>query len=408
MTSRICIALHLFAALTINAATHHIDPAVTTLQQAIDAATAHDSLILGPGSFQETGILLSKALTILSVNETVIDGGGEGEILNVKADSVHLEGLIFKGSGLSYIDDNAAVKFDNAHDGSIRNCQLEDNFFGIYLARSENILLEGNRVRSNAKTESKSGNGIHLWYCKSIQIRNNTVSGHRDGIYLEFVEECSIEGNLSTANLRYGLHFMFSNHNSYRQNRFTENGAGVAVMYSRHVDMEENEFRDNWGDASYGLLLKDIYDSRVENNLFEENTIAVYAEASNRVMIQNNHFNRNGYAMRIMANCMDNEITSNSFVDNSFEIATNSVQNFNHYADNYWSSYEGYDMDGDGIGDVPHRPVRMFSILTEKNGAALILLRSNFVTLLDMAERYLPVFTPQTLLDESPRMQVLN
>jgi nitrous oxidase accessory protein len=169
--------------------------------------------------------------------------------------------------------------------------------------------------------------------------------------------------------------------------------------------MEYNRFEKNWGPASYGILLKDITDSVIRENIFFGNSIGLYAEASNRIEVKNNNFRANGWAVKIMANSMDNIFTENDFIDNAFDVATNSGQNFNTFENNYWSRYKGYDLDRDGIGDVPYRPVRLFSIIVEKQHPALILLKSFFISVLDIAESIFPVLTPQTLMDQMPRMR---
>jgi nitrous oxidase accessory protein len=246
---------------------------------------------------------------------------------------------------------------------------------------------------------------VHLWYSKNVDVQNNYISGHRDGIYLEFVENSSINKNESEKNIRYGLHFMYSDKCIYNENIFSNNLTGVAVMYSKNVEMRRNQFVQNWGANRYGLLLKEINDSEVTDNQFRKNTVGIYSEASNRVQIQQNNFTENGTALRMMANGVDNQITANNFINNTFEVTTNSRQNPNHYHRNYWGQYEGYDMDRDGVGDVPYRPVRFFSILAEKQPIALVMLRSMLVDLLDNVERIIPVMTPKNLTDEEPLMK---
>ena len=49
-------------------------------------------------------------------------------------------------------------------------------------------------------------------------------------------------------------------------------------------------------------------------------------------------------------------------------------------------------------------PVRLFAMLVSRHEGAILLLRSAFVDLLDQAERVLPVFTPETLVDATPLM----
>jgi nitrous oxidase accessory protein len=227
----------------------------------------------------------------------------------------------------------------------------------------------------------------------------------RDGIYLEFAENARIHGNISNKNNRYGLHYMFSNGGTYYDNIFRENGAGVAVMYSENVDMKNNLFEHNWGSSSYGLLLKDMRHSTIEGNRFYRNTVAIYSESSSNLTIHRNDIELNGWAVNIKSNSMRNHFTENNFIENSFDVRTDSPRNNNIFEGNYWSNYEGYDLDRNGIGDVPYRPVSLFSIIIERQPESLILMRSMFIRLLDMAERIMPVLTPQTLFDEQPKMQ---
>ena len=137
-------------------------------------------------------------------------------------------------------------------------------------------------------------------------IENNHLTGHRDGIYFEFVTESKIFNNVSTKQIRYGMHFMFSHYNEYFHNQFTDNDAGVAVMYSDHIYMHENTFSDNWSPVSNGILLKEISDSKIEKNIFQHNTIGVYAEGCDRIEIKNNDFTKNGWAVKILGDCNDN------------------------------------------------------------------------------------------------------
>jgi parallel beta-helix repeat protein len=120
----------------------------------------------------------------------------------------------------------------------------------------QNASLKTIRLKHMVIEEQEIGNGIHCWKSDSIQVIGNKISGNRDGIYFEFVTNSVIWRNISFDNIRYGLHFMFSNNDAYFTNCFTNNGAGVAVMFSNHITMMNNTFRENWGDAAYGMLLK--------------------------------------------------------------------------------------------------------------------------------------------------------
>jgi len=172
--------------------------------------------------------------------------------------------------------------------------------------------------------------------------------------------------------------------------------------------MYYNEFNENWGDAAYGILLKEITDSHIEGNLFFKNTSGVYMEGVSRVVMKNNIFRNNGWAIKIQASCMDVNVNSNNFFGNTFDVGTNGTLVLNSFNKNYWDKYEGYDLNRDLIGDVPYHPVSMFSVIIEKNPPAMILYRSIMVSLLDKTEKLIPSLTPENLLDETPCMKPLQ
>lgn len=378
-----------------------------SIREALELAEDGDTIVLVGGVYKEGNIVVTKSITLTGENNAVIDGQGQYETLTVQANNVLIQGITFQRVGSNLLKDNAAIRIMKSKHCIISNNKFMDTYFGIYLENSDSCIVKNNIVRGEAVRETTSGNAIHLWYCKAATIENNDVSGHRDGIYLEFAENSLILNNHSEGNLRYGLHFMFSNDNTYTGNQFVRNGAGVAVMYSKRITMEGNLFQDNQGAAAYGLLLKDITDSRMERNTFEKNTIGILAEGSNRLMILRNDFTRNGWAAKIMGSCESLTFKDNNFMGNTFEISTSAKNMTGHTLEgNFWSSYSGYDLDKDGFGDVPHRPVRLFSSLLEQVPTAIVLIRSLFIDLLELAEKVTPSLTPINLVDNSPRMKI--
>jgi nitrous oxidase accessory protein len=269
-------------------------------------------------------------------------------------------------------------------------------------------LVKNNVIVAFKKNENQIGNGIHCWKSDSLLIIGNTVKGHRDGIYLEFVTKSVIWRNIAYNNIRYGLHFMFSHEDAYFCNVFRNNGAGVAVMFTRKVTMMNNTFEQNWGDATYGLLLKEISDCYLAGNRFIYNTTGIFMEGANRFLAEKNDFAHNGWGMKIMASCMDNVLKDNNFISNTFDVSTNGTTVLNKFSGNYWDKYVGYDLNRDGTGDVPFRPLSMFSVITESNGAAMLLYRSFIITLLDKSEKIFPTLTPENFTDDSPRMKALK
>lgn len=376
-----------------------------SLQEAINAAEPFDTIRIKKGTYKECNIIIDKPLTILGENLPVIDGENKGEIIKIISDSVTLSGLKIINVGTSYTSDYAAVRVVNSSNFILKDLVLEKLFFGIYLQKSNNGKVLNNTIQGDAVEEYNSGNGIQLWYCNHIEVRDNKVSRVRDGIYLEFSDFIQISGNYSKNNVRYGLHFMFSNDDTYTKNTFENNGAGVAVMFSKRIKMIGNTFRKNWGSAAFGLLLKEINDSEISGNTFEENTVGINIEGSNRMNYKNNTFANNGWAIKVRGACYTNSFENNNFLYNSFDISYNSSLNDNTFDGNYWSSYTGYDLDKNGIGDVPYRPVKLFSYIVNRSPETIVLLRSLFMDLIDFSERISPVFTPDNLFDETPLMK---
>jgi nitrous oxidase accessory protein len=375
-----------------------------SLASAIAISNNGDRIMLQSGTYIEHDLFINNQISIIGEGSPVIDVNFKGAGITINEANVTIKGLTIKNIDVNYLSDLSGVRVEYAD-----NCIIEDNifdntFFAIYVAGSKNCKIRGNTISGLAKTESSSGNGIHLWKCSEIQAADNRISGHRDGIYLEFVSSSVISGNYSKENLRYGLHFMFSDGNTYSSNTFENNGAGVAVMYSKNISMKRNTFKNNWGDASYGILLKELYDGVIDQNLFLKNTTGIHIEGSNRIEMINNDFIENGWAMNVLGNCYDNKIIGNDFINNTFDVSSNSSKNNNYYSGNYWDKYKGYDINRNGIGDVPYRPVSLFSMILQKSPESIVMLRSVIVDLLDAVERIVPSIIPETLIDEQPRI----
>jgi len=379
--------------------------AVRTLTEALRLTTNGGQVVVKAGVYREPTIVVDRPVTITGEPGAVLDGSGSHQIMTVTADDVTIRGLELRNVATSYVEDRAAIKVQDATNCVIENNRIEDAFFGIYLARVDRCRVANNRLHARAGKESASGNGVHLWTSTHVTIEGNEITGHRDGIYLEFVHESEVRDNVSEGNLRYGMHFMYSDDCRYVANTFRHNGSGVAVMYTKHVTMIDNQFEDNWGSAAYGLLLKEILEPTLRGNRFTGNTVGLLVDGVTRLEADRNEFSRNGWAVKLLASAQDGRFTHNDFVGNTFDVATNSRETTTSFAGNYWDDYTGYDLDRDGIGDVPHHPVRLFSLLVAENEPMLITLRSPFVALLDLAERVLPSLTPATLADGSPAMK---
>ena len=380
------------------------DKTYKSIKTALSVARAFDTILVFSGTYKEGNIVVSRPVILLGKDLPILDGQKKYEIISIRSHFVTIKGFQLQHSGVATLDDPGAIKVYDHNFITISDNVLEDNFFGIYIQYGKHCTIKNNKIRAYGDQEQQIGNGIHCWKSEKLTIVGNTVQGHRDGIYFEFVTHSVIKQNISKFNIRYGLHFMFSNDDDYIENTFHNNGAGVAVMFTNRVKMLNNVFEENWGDAAYGLMLKEISDAEIRGNRFSKNTTGIYMEGTNRVIVKNNELISNGWGMKIQASCMDNTINYNNFVGNTFDISTNGDLVLNNFDNNYWDKYEGYDLNRNGTGDVPYHPLSLFSVIVENNNSAMLLFRSTMTSLLDKSEKMIPSLTPSNFVDNSPRM----
>jgi len=380
----------------------------TSVQSGIDAAENGDTVVVGPGLYKEHDIKLNKRIYLKGDDYPVIDGEQKSGIFVIQANGAVLDGFKIINGGRAETEDLAGVLIENCYKVSVINNKLDNTNFGIYSQYSKSCTIKNNEIKAYGNNEVTSGNGIHCWRSDSLLIIGNKIAGHRDGLYFEFVTNSLIWRNQSRNNIRYGIHFMFSHHDTYISNIFEGNASGVAVMFTHHIQMYNNFFLDNWGGAAYGILLKEITDGIISGNYFSHNTIAIQMEGCNRNHIFKNSFTDNGWAIKVSASSINNTISQNNFISNTFDIGTNGTLVVNDFNGNYWDKYEGYDLNRDNIGDVPYHPVSMYSMIIDSNPASLMLFRSLIVSLLDKSEKLLPGITPENLEDETPLMRPLK
>ena len=377
---------------------------IKTIKKALLLANDYDTIMVYKGIYQEGNISITKPVVLIGVNRPVLDGNRKFEVVSIHSDFVTIQGFKIQHSSYATMEDPGGIKIYESRKIQILDNILYDNFFGIYVQASHEVLIKGNKVIAFGTDEQEIGNGIHCWKSDSLQIIANDISGNRDGIYFEFVEHSVVWRNKSYNNIRYGLHFMFSHNDSYFTNVFRNNGAGVAVMFTKKVVMMNNKFDSNWGDASYGLLFKELSDCYMSGNYFTNNTTAVLLDGTSRIIMEKNTFKSNGWGLKMKSNCVDNQIQFNNFLGNTFDVATTGNATLSFFYRNYWDKYQGYDLNKDGIGDVKYHPLSLYSSIVEVNPPAMILYRSFMVTLLDESEKIIPSITPDKFVDNEPMM----
>jgi nitrous oxidase accessory protein len=359
-----------------------------TLQQKIDAASPNTFVLVEPG-LHSGPITIDKPLHLIGQPGAEIRGPGTGNVITITADDVTVRGFHISGSGLSLSDDNAAL-FVAGSRATIESNLIENSLHGVYLKKVSDCRVIGNRIRGKTTlltstkpvdqtltagigelcetslNENERGNGIHQWNCERNLISGNEISEARDGIYFSFTNHSRTENN-RVHGVRYGLHYMYSDDNVFENNLFAQNAAGAAVMFSRDLVIRGNRFVDNRGSRAYGILFQSDENVRVENNVFRNNAVGLSFQQAVRFVVRANDVSDNYIGFRFYGNSDENAFTENRFTQNAHPVDADGAGTNNRWAvngvGNFWGGEEVIDLNGDGIGELPHRELDLFGPL---------------------------------------------
>ncbi len=364
-----------------------------------DTIFLNNGIYIGP--FEIPGHII-----IIGHRGAVLDGNHDGDALLISGDSVEIHGVTIRNSGDRLLKDMAGIKI-TGNDAVIDSCLVKDSLHGIYVKGGNRIRIRGNIIEGRRdKQESDRGNGIHLWNTKLNIIENNDIGFARDGIYFSFANETTVTGN-HIHDLRYGLHYMYSDDNLFEDNLFDHNVAGSALMYSENIIFRRNIFAHCRGFRAYGILLQSVNNCQAADNLILDNSKAIFVDDSNNNLFKSNDIVQNDLAAQINASCEGNSFIGNNFISNlSAVIMDASIITDTHFENNgrgnYWSDYAGYDLDSDGVGDVPHSLQNVFEYLESDDPAVRFYLYSPASQLLTAAEKRLPILRRTRTEDRYP------
>jgi len=388
----------------------------STIGEAIRQAAKGDTILVSKGLYHEQ-VHIDKPLVILGLDWPVIDGDArDGDVVTVKADSVTVRGFVIQRSGSRIFYNDSGLKLLEVCGARIEGNRFLETNYGVYLQRACDNLVRGNVFYGCAerKTEETTGDAIHLWNSPRNRIEGNEIQQHRDGIYIEFSPQTRVLRNHVSHVIRYGLHYMYSNDNLYEENVFEESRTGSALMYSKHITLRRNVFQRNRGSRAFGILFKDCNDSIMEENILRENTTGIFMDGSNRNIIRRNLVAGNGWALDLFTSCDQNIFMENSFLGNDYDLLLDARRTTNRFfgvtaagdsVGNYWSGYQGYDLNGDGIGDVPYRPLTFFSHLSKRYPDLRVFLEGPAAQALQWAERAFPILWAAGVEDRFPLMK---
>jgi nitrous oxidase accessory protein len=389
---------------------------VFDLQAAI--ASAHDGDVIEvPAGTYPGPIVIDKSVKLIGKDRPVITGDRSGTVVTITAPDVTLDGFVVQGSGREPDQNHAAIFANHAPRVTIRNNEVRESLFGIYLADSSDSVVDSNVIRGDTTLElGRRGDGLRIWESDNTTLSNNQVLESRD-VVLWYSKGLKIHDNVIRSG-RYGIHFMYSANADVERNLITDNSIGVFLMYSDDVNVRRNVFQHNRGPSGYGLGFKDNDGAVIEDNLILDNRVGIFLDNSPFTpdsvgLFTRNEVSFNDIGVSFMPSTRGNVFTDNTFRENQEQVSIQGggVLRPNAWSHNgrgnFWSDYaeRGYDADSDGVGDVAFESDRLFENLADTNSALRFFIYSPAVQALEFAAQTFPLAKPQPKLkDEHPLM----
>ncbi|MFG0284511.1 MAG: nitrous oxide reductase family maturation protein NosD [Phycisphaerales bacterium JB039] len=383
-----------------------------SLQQRIDAAEPGATIAVEPGVYGP--ISVDRPLTLIGAGGAIIDAGGEGDAIAITAPDVTIRGFTIRGTGKSLDRENAGVVV-TAGRARIEANHLEDVLFGIYLKEAPDSVIRANVIGAMDLPLPRRGDGVRLWQSPGCLIEDNRIRGSRDAV-MWFSNNVTLRRN-HVSHGRYGMHFMYSDDNVLEDNVLEDNSVGAFLMYSKNLTLRRNIFARNRGPSGFGVGLKDMDGLLAEGNLFVGNRVGLHLDNSPSAvgvehMIRGNVFGFNDIGVAFMPSVSGNVFTENAIVDNIEQIAIlgSGMLEGNAFAaggrGNYWSDYQGFDLDRDGVGDIEYRAEGIFENLIDREPLMRLFLFSPAQHAIESAARAFPVVAPRPkIVDPAPLMR---
>lgn len=373
----------------------------STLQARVDAAAPGALLEVAAGSYAGD-LVIDKPLHLLGRGRPRLEGSGAGSVVRIRADGVVIEGFDIDGRGGGDLGRDSSGVHVAARRVTVRDCRITRSLFGVYLREAGDSTVERCRIEGiPGKDPGEKGSGIHVWNTEGFTLLENEISGVRDGLYIQSSSHGVLRGNVAR-DLRFGLHYMFSDDNLFEDNLFENGAAGTALMYSKRIVFRRNRFLHNRGFASVGLLLKACDEVLAESNLIADNARGIFLEGSYRNVFRGNVVAESDAAIVLYDSCAGNRFEGNSFVANQTPLTLVGRRTDTRFDGNYWSDNGEPDLDGDGRSDRPYRLSSVFDHFRGNLTAADLFTQGFAGAALGAAERAFPVLDPVPVEDHSP------
>lgn len=387
----------------------HVVQAGDDLQAVLNTAQSGDTIQLQSGLYEGQFVVEVDNLSLIGPEDhsAVLKGPRQGRTLWIKGEDVTVRSLTVTDSGLSLSRMDAGIFLDQtANRALIENNRVLDNLIGVYVWGPQDAVVQHNYISGNNELRmSERGNGVTIWNSPGSKILNNDIINGRDGIFSNTSKFNVFSGN-TFRDLRYGVHYMYTNDSEVSDNISIDNDIGYAIMFSERIEVMRNITINS---KDQGIMMNYANHSRVEDNAVHQAEKCVYFYNANINHIINNHFEQCDIGVHYTGAAQGNVIYNNAFVYNQTQVKYVGTR----YEDwayegkgNYWSDHSGFDLDGDGVSDTAYRPNDIIDQVVWRAPSSRILLNSPAVAVVRWAQSQFPALLPGGLMDSAPIMRM--
>jgi nitrous oxidase accessory protein len=351
-------------------------------------------------------VVIDKPLTLIGEPGAAIVGPDSGNVIGVIAPDVVIRNLTITGSGLDLEAMNAGVFLTQAAPRAlVEGNRIENNLVGVFIHGAADAIVRGNVIEGRQDLRmNEAGNSIQVWNAPGAAVIGNDLHYGRDGIYVISSRTNLFHGN-RMRDLRFAIHYMYTNDSEVSDNISIGNHAGYNIMYSDRLKVTGNFSLD---DRDKGLMFDYANSSVIAGNVVKaapEKCLFLFN--ANKNQIRDNWFEGCDIGIHFTAGSERNKIAGNAFIGNRTQVkyvGTTYLDWSDKGHGNYWSDNPAFDLDGDGVADTAYRPNDLVDEVLWTAPSAKLLINSPAVQVIRWAQTQFPALYPGGVVDSAPLM----
>ena len=322
------IAFALFVCASgVASATIYVPGDYAKIQWAVDNATAGDTIVVRDGTYTENVDVNVNNLTICSENgsaSSIVHAANPNDhVFEVTVDYVNISRFTVENATG---DGKAGLYLNNVDHCNLFDNNASNNYFGIILHESSDIIIKDNVVSNNHPSEGPGG--LCLFNSKDSMIIGNKMScNSHNGIYLGYSNNNTIINNYANSNDYSGICVDNSIYNRIFNNTLDSNGHNGVWLGNSSCNQLINNV----------AILNNHCGIHLSNYKFETSI-----GMSNDNTIKNNNCSNNGDAGICLVESFNNVITNNNLSNNNDGISLSDSSN-NNITNNIVNSNNGED-----------------------------------------------------------------